>query len=535
MLDNCEPGKTIVTENDDDGGISTINQTKAQECYSNPCVGNHLVRHHVTDDSSAFTGEGTVTAHDSSEPAFGKISADSSSMSPDLAQSEVHVSAFEKTTISTEGQSDTMDVNEEVDLCGPKEKQLRQDCIPETCQICGQNSMDNSRAMVRFLPAGNAKTDVSLHVFCGKIASILPQIAQPHLEILVTAGLKNKHGIGPYVNFALARTRCAVAQGGEADKDPRRLDKEYYLVQEFEEHLKSIRGLQLNRKGLITSTPTRISTETSTSTQPSMENRTTKSTSSKPRAQKASRKAIMHKEPSEHQSRQLHQPDASTIVEKLRTIQPGPLQCVELGAPTHTNMIAPVHSPRRRQPVSFGRARSGRRADRKHQGRRVRCPCGGMYKGPSRWKAHVKTPRHLLWEAHTNPSPVPSCTMVDSNSNKTSPLIDVEMWQENSVGPQHIGGNQGRHARVQPHMANEEINHSCGQPQPGNGQGNYTITQPQTNEDQGNYRNENHLVGTGTIEGGDVVPRQDTTPTDSNSQLLSPSLLLLLLLLTPST
>jgi len=530
MLDNCEPGKTIVTENDDDEGISTINQTKAQECYSNPCVGNHLVRHHETDESSAFTGEGTITAHDSSEPAFGKFSADSSSMSPDLAQSEVHVSAFEKTTISTEGQSDTMDVNEEVDLCGPKEKQLRQDCIPETCQICGQNSMDNSRAMVRFLPAGNAKTDVSLHVFCGKIASILPQIAQPHLEILVTAGLKNKHGIGPYVNFALARTRCAVAQGGEADKDPRRLDKEYYLVQEFEEHLKSIRGLQLNRKGLITSIPTQISTETSTSTKSSMD-RTKKSASNKPRAHKGSRKAIMHKDPSEHQSRQRHQPDASTIVEKLRTVQPGPLQNAESCAPTHTNMTTPLHSPPRR----FGRARPGRRADRRRQGRRIRCPCGGMYKGPSRWKAHVKTPRHLLWEAHTNPSPVPSCTIVDSNSNKTSPLNDIEMWQKNSGVPQHIGNDQGHHARSQPHIANEEFNHSCSQPQPGNGQGNYIITQPQINKNQGTYRNDNHLVRTGTIEGGDVVPRQDTAPTDSDSQLLSPSLLLLLLLLTPST
>merc|ERR1712238_482469 len=49
------------------------------------------------------------------------------------------------------------------------------------------------------------------------------------------------HGIGPDINFALARTRSTVAQGGEAEKDLRRLEKEYYLVQEFEENLASLR------------------------------------------------------------------------------------------------------------------------------------------------------------------------------------------------------------------------------------------------------------------------------------------------------
>jgi hypothetical protein len=115
------------------------------------------------------------------------------------------------------------------------------------CCICGQGD-DEGRPMLRFLPVerDNATAsaapsvvsfsqDLALHIFCGKTASILPSVNRPDLEILTKAGLKNKHGIGPEVNAALARTRCAVLlQEGTKEKH-------YFLVREFEAHLAAIR------------------------------------------------------------------------------------------------------------------------------------------------------------------------------------------------------------------------------------------------------------------------------------------------------
>ena len=115
------------------------------------------------------------------------------------------------------------------------------------CRICGSRS-SKGRPVVRFLPVEHdmaaAKAapavqsfteDIALHIFCGKTASILSAINRPELEILTKAGLKNKHGIGPEVNAALARTRCAILLE-EAPKE-----KHYYLVREFEAHLAAIR------------------------------------------------------------------------------------------------------------------------------------------------------------------------------------------------------------------------------------------------------------------------------------------------------
>lgn len=103
---------------------------------------------------------------------------------------------------------------------------------PNVCQLCKRDDQDG-RPLLRFLPVDYQQrfTDaICLHVFCGKTASILGQ--SPHLEILTKAGLKNKHGIGPEVNAALARTRHAVIPGDQ---------KQYYLVREFEAHLSDIR------------------------------------------------------------------------------------------------------------------------------------------------------------------------------------------------------------------------------------------------------------------------------------------------------
>jgi len=90
------------------------------------------------------------------------------------------------------------------------------------CRICGRGDEDG-RPLLRFIPVEHCPAaaeaspsvqtfsqDICLHIFCGKTASILPSVAKPELEILTKAGLKNKHGIGPEVNAALARTRCAV-------------------------------------------------------------------------------------------------------------------------------------------------------------------------------------------------------------------------------------------------------------------------------------------------------------------------------------
>lgn len=108
------------------------------------------------------------------------------------------------------------------------------------CQLCQRDDQDGRRPLLRFLPVDYQQRfteDICLHMFCGKTASILGQ--SPHLEILTKAGLKNKHGIGPEVNAALARTRHAVMLG-----DP----KQYYLVREFEVHLSEIKQSNQQRR-----------------------------------------------------------------------------------------------------------------------------------------------------------------------------------------------------------------------------------------------------------------------------------------------
>lgn len=153
--------------------------------------------------------------------------------------------------------------------------------VPETiehpfCCICGQGN-EVGRQILRFLPvthdfaaaqaAPGVMTfgqDILLHIFCGKTASILPTVNRPDLEILTKAGLKNKHGIGPEVNAALARTRTAVflpvepiPGGGRNQKNDKAEDaasannacnkeKQFYLVREFEAHLASIRHTHIS-------------------------------------------------------------------------------------------------------------------------------------------------------------------------------------------------------------------------------------------------------------------------------------------------
>ena len=123
---------------------------------------------------------------------------------------------------------------------------------PRICRIC--HKMDD-RPVLQFAPveyemnvtaaAPHVQTfplDIALHVFCGKTASILPNINQPEYEILTKAGIKNKHGIGGEVNAALSRTRCAILHEGAGK------EKQFYLVREFEAHLAAVRGYIQNNQ-----------------------------------------------------------------------------------------------------------------------------------------------------------------------------------------------------------------------------------------------------------------------------------------------
>ena len=120
------------------------------------------------------------------------------------------------------------------------------------CRVCGKSAQEDGRPMVRFLPveldleAAHAapsvvtfSQDITLHVFCGKTASILPTVNRPDLEILTKAGLKNKHGIGAEINTALARTRTAVLKQDGAKA------KHFFFVREFEAHLAAIRNTSI--------------------------------------------------------------------------------------------------------------------------------------------------------------------------------------------------------------------------------------------------------------------------------------------------
>ena len=128
--------------------------------------------------------------------------------------------------------------------------------LPRICRIC--HKMDD-RPVLRFAPvpfpfgemmavAPQVQTfpmDICVHVFCGKTASILPNVNQPEYEILTKAGIKNKHGIGGEVNAALSRTRCAILPTDVGNGK----EKQFYLIREFEAHLAAVRGyMQSNQQ-----------------------------------------------------------------------------------------------------------------------------------------------------------------------------------------------------------------------------------------------------------------------------------------------
>lgn len=290
----------------------------------------------------------------------------------------------------------------------PAEEQQRQehqeqDSTPQTCQICGKDSTQDPRAMVRFLPSSTVDSDISMHVFCGKTASILPHVAKPHLEILLKAGLKNKHGIGPDVNFALARTRSAIPVGGGSEKDPKRLEKEYYLVKEFEGHLSSIRNMHVQREQPPTYLPPPHVGQLGPTAQAAMpphpgqpmgssssSNTTTAAAPrTKPRVHKVARsKQVKHPSPAhEYHQQQQHQHPPQ---------QQQPAEWIN------------VHDPLTSQFTAMGNGGPSMATAMHHAGAssesKVRCPCGGLYwppgtpKGASSWRSHLRTKKHQMWE-----------------------------------------------------------------------------------------------------------------------------------------
>lgn len=125
--------------------------------------------------------------------------------------------------------------------------EAQEDLATRACRICNKGGEDG-RAMIHFPPVEVDVTvaqiapqvttfteDLAMHVFCGKTASILPNVNMPQYEILSKAGIKNKHGIGTEINTALARTRCATVAA------PGAKEKQFYLVQEFEAIIAAIR------------------------------------------------------------------------------------------------------------------------------------------------------------------------------------------------------------------------------------------------------------------------------------------------------
>lgn len=125
--------------------------------------------------------------------------------------------------------------------------EAEEDLATRTCRICSKGGEDG-RAMLHFPSAEldlsvaqvapqvtTFTEDIVMHLFCGKTASILPNVNMPQYEILSKAGLKNKHGIGSEVNTALARTRYATTAA------PGSKDKQFYIVQEFEANLAAVR------------------------------------------------------------------------------------------------------------------------------------------------------------------------------------------------------------------------------------------------------------------------------------------------------
>lgn len=251
------------------------------------------------------------------------------------------------------------------------------------CRICGKGLDDDGRVLCHFFPtqvddntlnvAPGVDTfgeDIALHVFCGKTASILPNVNQPDLEILSKAGIKNKHGIGPDVNGALARTRSStVAAEGVKEKT-------FYIVKEFEAHLAAIRSASLSAASINSA---------------GMDHR---------------HHHHLDRPASPYQHQQLSCHLSNPLVDDSITSSPGdPLfdPLYQHMSTTHRHSapkLIPIkasHSYQKRDPWILT-ADVTITSDGK-----IRCGCGGTHlptgtaRGDASWRSHVMTKRHQKW------------------------------------------------------------------------------------------------------------------------------------------
>ena len=249
--------------------------------------------------------------------------------------------------------------------------EAQEDLATRTCRICGKGGEDG-RAMIHFPPmdidmtvaqvAPNVTTfteDLALHVFCGKTASILPNVNMPQYEILSKAGIKNKHGIGTEVNTALARTRVAtVTQTGAKEK-------QFYIVQEFEANLSAVRMAS--------------GTHHVYQQQPQL-----------PEIAIPPHPHHLYAQPPLPEQ-QYHHPAETLQAAHIQQMKPAPARAAA-GA---------IHKPGRRREEAWAYApqsESNMTSDGK-----IKCACGGTHlptgtaKGAASWRSHVMTKRHQKW------------------------------------------------------------------------------------------------------------------------------------------
>jgi hypothetical protein len=260
------------------------------------------------------------------------------------------------------------------------EDEEEEDDLSQPCRLCGKGN--DGRAMIRFYPvqvdlnvASVAPTtntfsqDITLHVFCGKTASILPNVQMPQYEILSKAGIKNKHGIGAEVNGALARTRCAnVATPGAKEKT-------FFIVHEFEAHLLAIRTAHQHQQHPYAHSP-----EIALQVPSPHHHAHHMSYAQQPEAQ------YQYQMPTHEQAQHHHH------------IKPSPVRAAA-GAvhkhgrrPQESYMYVAPPPPPLQYDTTAGASEG-----------KIRCACGGTHlptgsaKGAASWRSHVMTKRHQKW------------------------------------------------------------------------------------------------------------------------------------------
>jgi hypothetical protein len=260
------------------------------------------------------------------------------------------------------------DYDDDAPTFHPQQQQRR-------CVVCG---VDNGKPLLHFHPvehdllvsaAAPAVTSftmaISLHVFCGRTASILPHINRPDLEILTKAGLKNKHGIGQDVDGALSRTRCATVPTAETTTAGHVKEKQFYLVREFEANLAAVRN-----SFVVHQPPAEMTPLVLTNCYLPMYH-AVGSTAQPPQHLQHHNSVFCHGHVAA---------DDNAMPPQHRQLVAGDL------------VPSPVPSPpRMKRSRSAGASSSSRWP-------KIRCECGGRYTNPSSLRNHVKTKRHVKWE-----------------------------------------------------------------------------------------------------------------------------------------